>query len=303
MPTERPGHVTMRLKDGRVLLCGGAKRYRWDLPEEPVEGADIYDPATDRWQSGASPQPANVSMDLALLGDGSVLLVGDGIDQRYDPSTDRWTAAPGRPFGGFAPVVSLADGSALTVARGIGGAAVFLPGTGTWKTVAGPSSPPSDPRLVVLASGEVMVLGGSGTPEAVEIFDPAAEAWRSTGSFPGRSGGAVLLGDGRVLATPGAAGSAAMWSPATGSWTPVPPPLGTNPTVGTHALVAVGGAAVALVHGDAFAEIGTPPVQWFEPGDGWTYMNATLWRYSTLTHLADGRILVTGERDAAVLVP
>ena len=83
-------HVAVRLRDGRVLVAGGAS----------TASAELYDPATNRWTPTGSMSVDRHSSTATLLRDGRVLVVGGhsgngtGVQasaELYDPASGRWT--------------------------------------------------------------------------------------------------------------------------------------------------------------------------------------------------------------------
>lgn len=65
------GRMVVALADGRVMAAGG----RLDDDPERSADAEIYDPATDRWEAAAA-MPAPRQGSAVLLGDGTVLVAG-----------------------------------------------------------------------------------------------------------------------------------------------------------------------------------------------------------------------------------
>jgi hypothetical protein len=76
----------------------------------------------------------------------------------------------------------------------------------------------------LLGNGRVLLAGG-GNPSALtsaELYDPASNSWRATGSMNAPAGSAAaLMQDGRVLVAGGGTGD--VYSPATGTWTATGP--------------------------------------------------------------------------------
>ncbi|AUX39680.1 uncharacterized protein SOCE26_010750 [Sorangium cellulosum] len=92
-----------------------------------------------------------------------------------------------------------------------------------WSSVA--PLPEARERHVALLmpDGQVMVAGGSGDypyPTAVDFYNPATDTWTTGGALPYALSpvGAALLGDGRVLFSPGGM----VYDPSTGATTSVP---------------------------------------------------------------------------------
>ena len=90
----RVHHTATVLKDGRVLVVGGATQTKagntFGFPTSFMNGASpvlrIYDPVSNQWSNGASlPQPL-VGHRAALLPDGRVLIAG-GVELANPPKT------------------------------------------------------------------------------------------------------------------------------------------------------------------------------------------------------------------------
>jgi Galactose oxidase, central domain/Kelch motif len=169
-----------------------------------------------------------VGFDVALLGDGTVLAVGDdyacipgGADEGsertdiYDSTTDTWTETQGlnRPRKSFA-TVALRDGTAL-VAGGVNAAEVpysstwvFDPSTRGWRTGGLLGEARATPLMTALSDGRALILGGRGVGRAPddlrtsEVYDPATSSWTPAGSLPARVSATHLVGldDGGALA-------------------------------------------------------------------------------------------------------
>lgn len=224
----RSSHTATLLQNGKVLVAGGAGA-------SSAENAELYDPATGAWSLTGSLATNHVAATATLLRDGKVLVVGgtENFDptndaELYDPVKGTWSTA-GRPAyarEGHSATL-LADGSVL-VAGGIVGAfdfdiefpapstaELYDPVSNTWSLVGNPSIE-SDNPAVLLSNGSVLKAGGfsvivasngesARNEKIASLYDPAARAWRATGSLLSGRGGHTLtvLLDGHVLAAGG----------------------------------------------------------------------------------------------------
>jgi hypothetical protein len=171
-----PGASATRLRDGRILVVGGA---------EVGTAAELFDPATGTFSpTGAMTVSRVGSHSATLLPDGRVLVAG-GVVPSVTIGTDRQT-----PW----------DATAT--------AEVYDPTTGTFSAVGPMRSSRFLHAASVLADGTVLIVGGDldarrGYPVPVadaEIFDPATDAFRPTGSLlRPRLLPAVVTADDRVL--------------------------------------------------------------------------------------------------------
>jgi hypothetical protein len=194
MVVARGWHTATLLQDGRVLLVGGAavggQHFAFG---QGLQSAEIYNPIT-----GAFTSTGNLSMPLydhtaTLLSNGRVLITG-GMDTT-DPNLPITTAA----------------------------AEIYDPATGVFTTISRMNDARARHSATLLASGRVLITGGSGLATA-EIFDPASNSFsriHDMGRARERSS-ATLLSDGSVLIAGGSGyesdPTAEIYDPATGSF-------------------------------------------------------------------------------------
>jgi hypothetical protein len=174
-------------------------------------------------------QRARTGFDAVVLGDGTVLAVGDDVAclpgpaepgsetaERYDPGSDRWSAADSlnKPRKSFA-TVALRDGRAMVLGginpddQPYSSTKIFDPVTETWSDGPLLEQAIGEPSAAVLADGSVMALrpyffGETGSPTAVELLGPARDAWRTAEEVGIYVSEVVPLLDGGVLVAGGA---------------------------------------------------------------------------------------------------
>ncbi|MEU7005172.1 DUF6603 domain-containing protein [Streptomyces sp. NPDC046332] len=183
MADARTGHQAVRLRNGRVLVIGGA--LLTGQGRAPLAHCELHDPGTGLWSPAGSLTTARVGHQATLLSNGTVLVTGG----------DAPAGRPGTPF---------RAGSLDT-------AEIYDPATDRWTPVAPMPGGRSRHRAVLLATGKVLVLGGTSGPRYhagfrnAAAYDPRADTWASTGGLAsGRwDFTALLLADGRVLAAGG----------------------------------------------------------------------------------------------------
>jgi hypothetical protein len=169
MRVPRESHTTTLLADGRVLVIGGHSGRREDM--EVYASAEIFSPATRRFEPAGTLGIARHKHDAVELADGRVLVIGGADDsdrvhyetEVYDPRTA--TFEPGPPM--------------ANRRYKIAGTSVLLP------------------------SGDVLVTSGA---EVAELLDVANWAFREVaGRFPQayRFAAVALLQGGDVLVTGG----------------------------------------------------------------------------------------------------
>jgi len=236
----RMSHTATLLKDGRVLVTGGAlsetQRGRGSLAT-----ADIYDPVLGTWTPtgnldacvATSPDAcAGRNLHTAVLLPNGEVLVAGGLGVAHPGSAVKVCSD-----GAFnAPVCVGADGALL------GSAEIYSPTTGTWRSAGSMVTPRLSHAATLIegpacgtACGKVLVSGGvfDGTGDftpSAELFDPGTGLWSATGPMRVARGGhtATPLAGGQVLVTGGSAAyvsytprpldSAETFDPATGRW-------------------------------------------------------------------------------------
>ena len=198
-------------------------------------------------------------------------------------------------------------------------AELYDPVTNTWSSAANMSTPRTHLTASLLRNRKVLVVGGwdgSQSLASAELYDPTHNVWSAAGSLPiGRyDHTATLLQDGRVLVAGGdptirsadgctgyADASAALYDPATNTWTPAAS-MATARMVHTATLLRNG--KVLVDGGDAIAQICTgartfAPPEMYDPGTNtWSSAGQALGREQhAATLLPNGTVLVVGGFD------
>lgn len=199
----------VRLKDGRVLIVGGATGgVGTGAPQ-----AEVFDPATNTFQPTANdPQgdPTYIFQQLLILDDGRVLVFGRGLGaDLFNPSTLSFTPT-GNPVKARNAAISrlLANGKVLTFGgndpASYQSAETYDPSTGAF-TLLGNTLSYQRYRsgAVFLPDGKLLIVGGPlgfGTVSS-EIFDPATSTFTLSGRPHNSRWGADLikLSNGKIL--------------------------------------------------------------------------------------------------------
>ncbi|MFL5401136.1 MAG: Kelch repeat-containing protein [Myxococcales bacterium] len=173
LQVARRGHTATLLKDGRVLVAGGAVCCTAGQ-ETFTNVAEIYDPASGSSRLTGSLGQGRGFHRATLLADGRVLLSGG--------------------FGGNAT-----DFTALAASE------IFDPATGTFSVAGAFQVPRLSHSAILLSDGRVLAVGGtkadrSGVSET-ELFDPRTGKWTAGPLLAPAWAGvtATLLGNGKVL--------------------------------------------------------------------------------------------------------
>ena len=192
LSVPRESHSATLLADGRVLIVGGHRGRREAM--EVYASAEIYDPATQRFQVAGNLTTARHKHDAALLADGRVLVIAgaDRTDRRhfattevYDPATGKFTAGPsmrGSRYKIQGTTVRLASGD-LLVTSGSREAEILDRKSLTFRPVAG-EFPEAYyfATATQLPNGDVAIVGG---------YDPRNRITDGVWVFRVRSGGAA----------------------------------------------------------------------------------------------------------------
>jgi N-acetylneuraminic acid mutarotase len=210
MSTPRTGHAALLLRNGKVLIAGGA-----DADERPLATAEIYDPGTNRFSPTASMQTARLARSAVVLKDGRVLVTGGGdgrLAEVYDANTATWHAAGNMTAARMKHAATvLPDGRVLITGGSpdnswhmVRSAELFDPQTNKFTAVgdmdlARFKLPDATAQL---KDGRVLIAGGAAE---VEVFDGATGKFSRAGNVEEAHffAAATLLNDGRVLITGG----------------------------------------------------------------------------------------------------
>jgi Galactose oxidase, central domain len=230
------------LQNGKVLIVGSPEM------EGPDPGAEIYDPATNRFGLTGSMMSYRANCSVALLRDGRVLVAGglvyDGSKdvylssaEIYDPATNTFMQSGSlHTAREHATATVLADGRVL-IAGGdqwvngrtgvaLDSAEIYDPVTSLFSVTGSLHLDRLDGTATLLADGRVLFAGGGdykgGYLSQAETYDPSTGKFSYTGSMIAARAGhtATLLLDGRVLVTGGGdqPASSELYDPSTGKF-------------------------------------------------------------------------------------
>jgi hypothetical protein len=207
MSTARIEFTATLLPSGRVLVAGGAASANGT---NPIAGAELYDPATGLWTPTGAMKAARLNHTATLLTSGLVLVVGGDATgtgaEIYDPATGQWTPTGSLQAARFAHAAALLSSGKVLVTGGFGSqfgrpglrsAELYDPATGQWTVTGAMSQGRGGHTATRLASGQVLVAGGSRDASwtfplvSAELYDPTSQTWAPTGA----------LGTARVLHT------------------------------------------------------------------------------------------------------
>ena len=221
MTTPRANAAAIRLRDGRVLICGGTATGQVG---GVLSSAELFDPAAQSFTPTGSMTVARAGQTITMLRDGRVLLTG-GVQNA-----------------GFRSELSSAE--------------IYDPAAGTFSATGSMTVPREGHTATILRDGRVLVAGGSDngihTLDSAEIYDPSSGTFYRTGHLhqPRVAHVAALLGSGQVLIAGGGRGgmpggyisydTAELYDPASGRFSAIFPHMKSD---------RVGAAAVKLNDG------------------------------------------------------
>ena len=231
MTSPRANAASIRLSDGRVLICGGTATAKVG---GVLTSAELYDSNTRRFIPTGSMTAARMGHTITMLRDGRVLIIGGARNigfrselssaEIYDPSTGTFspTGSMRTPREGHTATM-LRDGRVLVVGGSDNGthtldsAEIYDPASGTFSGAGHLNQPRVAHVATLLHSSKVLIAGGGrgGMPggyisyDTAELYDPDTRMFakmRAHMKFDRVGAAALRLNDGRVLIVGGKSG-------------------------------------------------------------------------------------------------
>ena len=314
MLEPRSGHTATLLPDGRVLIVGGMRRN-----QDFYKSAELYDPATGRFQPTGEMSIGRVGQVAVLLRSGKVLIAGGWIGihsatdsaELYDPATGKFTVIAKMTTRRARTSATLLNDGNVLLAGGddhdspdgaVASAEIFRPDTLRFQQTGSLHRPRVGQTATLLNDGRVLMAGG-GTGRLIgtaELYDPKTGIFSETGSLytPRRKHTAGLLPDGRVLIAGGSderdwygtMNSAEIYDPHTGKFTPTSPM--------NDSRFKLPDEAVQLSNGKLLIAGGSTQVEVFDPVSGKFLVAAGQMNdarhFMSETRLKDGSVLLAG---------
>jgi N-acetylneuraminic acid mutarotase len=318
--TGRHDHTASGLKDGRVLVVGGAIG-GWQGPS--LVSTEIYDPRSQSWQVGPTLNFPRQAHTATVLPDGRIFVTGgtqpgptwQASTEMLDAERTRWDIMAPMAFPrSMHSATLLSDGRIIVLGGWTGSvtldhAEIYDPSTNVWRQTGSLLEARQDHSATLLADGRILIVGGYRERvgdkwlSTAEIYNPVNGT--STATYPlfchGTSHQVVTLADGRVLVVGGACGSGQsgivaqveLFDPATDSWHAV-----TSMAQARFGLTATrlsDGTVLAIGGGDGLLPLAS--VEKFDPvTQSWSFyspLNRARVAH-TATLLPDGQLLVVG---------
>lgn len=292
-PTEslqeaRGLHTATLLPNNKVLIAYGSNSssYTEATGYVGLSSVEVYDPGTGKFTEIEGDDGVGIFGHTAtLLPNGTVLLAGGFVNSVWD-------------YGG-----SLSDN----------GAGLYDSNTGQFSDTGSMTANRGDDTATLLASGKVLIAGGSSMDQtgpglaSAELYDPASGAFSPTGNMTDArfmhtaallNNGKVLIAGGAVSNTAAPLATAELYDPSTGAFTNSGPmTIGREQHTATllaDGRVLIAGGEIAAGSGNlqatASAEIYDPTTGTFSA----TGSMATARSFHTATLLPAGTVLVAG---------
>jgi hypothetical protein len=313
MLEPRSGQTATLLPDGKVLIAGGMRRN-----QDFYKSAELYDPATGKFQPTGEMAERRVGHIAVLLRSGKVLIAGGWVGhvttdsaELYDPATGKFaaiaklTARRGEPR-----ATMLANGDVLITGGDdhdgpsghLASAELFRAATLSFHATGVMHHARVAHTATLLNDGKVLIAGGHGESltASAELYDPKTETFSETGSLLTArcKHTAGLLPDGRVLIAAGSnelgwsgnLNSAEVYDPHTGKFAPT--------SSMNDSRFKLPQEAEQLQDGKLLVAGGSKEAEIFDPESGKFFvvsgrMNDN-WHYMTETKLLDGSVLLAG---------
>jgi hypothetical protein len=311
MLEPRSGHSATLLPDGKVLIAGGMRRN-----QDFYKSAELYDPATGKFQPTGEMSIGRVGHIAVLLGSGKILVAGGWVGQGgtdsaelYDPATGRFTVIAKMTIRRGRPSATLLPNGDVLIAGGeerdneaLASAEIFRAKTLSFHATGSMHHARVSHTATLLNDGRVLIAGGytGDVSSSAELYDPKAGAFTETGGLGTArcKHTAGLLPDGKVLIAGGSdsrgwngnLSSAEIYDPRTGKFTAASPM--------NDSRFKLPDEAVQLASGKLLIAGGSREVEVFDPAIGrFLAVSGQMndkWHYMSETKLRDGSVLLAG---------
>jgi hypothetical protein len=311
MLEPRSGHSATLLPDGKILIAGGMRRN-----QEFYKSAELYDPATGKFQPTGEMSMGRVGHIAVLLQSGKVLIAGGwvghgGTDsgELYDPDTGKFTVIGKMTTRRGRPSATLLSNGDVLIAGGeeednesLASAEIFHVKTLSFQPTGSMHQARISHTATLLNDGRVLIAGGyaGNVSSSAELYDPKAGTFTETGSLSIArcKHTAGLLPDGRVLIAGGSdergwngnLNSAEIYDPRNGKFTPT--------TAMNDSRFKLPDEAVQLASGRLLIAGGSNEVEVFDPATARFLLAegrlSEPWHFMSETKLRDGSVLLAG---------
>lgn len=308
MTDKRHGHYSILLRDGRVLIGGGAAAGGTGAYSTYHTSAEIFDPETGSSRATHSMSTARMGDEGTLLPDGRVVFASATQHTRsktypveiFNPGTNEFAPIQFNPaFEKISRSMVLSDGKVLAFGRS-GTIWTIDPETGEFEFKNRLAVPRGAYTATMLQNGRALITGGI-TDRAVrdsEIYDPSSNVITKIGSLSQERYGhtALPLPDGSVLIAGGRIGDPASPTQVTAAerYDPTNRRFSRAGSPGNEQIR----AAAVLNTGNVFFILRNGDVVLYDPETGTFHPTGHSigqdYKHYSVTALRDGRVLVIG---------
>ncbi len=215
MPTPRT-RFAIAAYQGKIYCIGGTTGYSSDTKYEHTGVNEVYDPATDSWETRASMPTARSCMHANVVG-GKIYLIGGepngAFNEVYDPVANTWETKTPMPNGTSGYASAVVDNKIYIFGATLN--QIYDPATDSWSQ--GTSSPSyiigeavattgaSAPKRIYVLISPVYTSFGPQSPCRVQVYNPANGEWTTAANITTARSyfGATILND-KIYAIGGA---------------------------------------------------------------------------------------------------
>lgn len=209
LSVPRVGHKSANLANNKIIVMGGNNGLISDY--KYYNSCQLYNTAGNSWESSASMKYSRADFMTAVLPDGTVLAIGGNNENQYgllsteiyDYTNNKWdTTANLQTSHYMGASVVLNNGTVLVAGGSNTKTEIYNPATKTWSYAGDMQNTHGEGMsLTILQNGTVLAIGGTGNPQAAEIFDPQTNIWTKISSTNKKRQyhSAILLSNGYVL--------------------------------------------------------------------------------------------------------
>jgi hypothetical protein len=239
MQSAREFHALVRLTGGKALSIGGV-----DGSDNVLASAELFSSSTGKWTLTGSMAEARESFPAVVLTNGKVLVSGGlstssvvlAAAELYDPTTGTWSSAGSLSVARVGHTATVLPGGKVLVTGGCiasdcstetAVSELYDPASNSWTTTGSLNTARYFHTAVLLKTGKVLVVGGSGNLTSCELYSPATGTWsKAASTTAGRYlNTTTLLSNGEVLVSGGVVSgrypvnSAELYDPTANTWT------------------------------------------------------------------------------------
>lgn len=249
MQSARELHALVPLTGGKALSMGGV-----DGSGNILASAELFSSSNGKWKLSGSMASARELFPAIVFKNHKVLVSGGlstgGIvlagAELYNPKTGTWSAAGSLTVPRFGHTATLLSNGKVLVTGGCTASdcstktavsEIYDPASNAWSGTGSLNTARAYQTAVLLKTGKVLVIGGSGNLTSCELYDASTGTWSTTTSTNTARylNTTTLLPDGKVLVAGGASGrypinSSEIYDPTASTWT-----LSGNMTTGRYA--------------------------------------------------------------------